>query len=758
MKNVKLISLFFLLLGFFFSSCNSDINLVTENQTNYKIVIPNQATEVERKAAEELQKYLYKISKTNLEIIKDSKAISEFEISIGYTNRLSTSGLNIDLDDLKEDGFSIKTDGNTIFIFGGNVKGTLYGVYTFLDEFLKVKMYSPGVFNIPNNPNIIIPQIDLTETPIIKYRELHMPSATLSQEFCDWHKLHHPSVREKEYGSFVHTFQNLIPSQKYYEKHPEYFSEINGIRVPDQQLCLSNHDLYEELLKNLKDQMNKKPEAKVWDVSQNDNFGSCKCESCAKADSYYESPAGIMIEFVNKIAREFPEKTISTLAYQYTRKAPINIKPEPNVMVVLCTIECDRSKPIADDHNDLFNRDIKEWSSLTDNIKIWDYVVQFSSYTNPFPNFHVLKPNIKLFVDHGVTSLFEQGSGNSWSDMHELKSYVLAKLMWNPDADVDAIINEFIKGYYGKASEYIKQYFDLRQNAVEKSNDGLIIYGYPRTGINSYLTPELLNKYSEIFDNAEKSVENEEEYLKRVRTAHLPLEYAILEIAKLNLNDELRIFNLKENGFNLNIKMVEKLDYFVTNANKAGIERLNERSLSPDEYYSEMQRYFKEGMVIHKAYKKNVEIISEIHPNYTANGAPTLSDGITGEANYFFNWLGFEATDLEAIVDLGESTEINLIRTNFLQEVKSWIWLPKSVEYSVSNDGKVFTKIAEIKNKIDEKKDGIFTEPFAVNVKNISARYVKVKTESLIHPPKWHLGYNNGTGKSFIFVDEIIIE
>jgi len=758
MNNVKLVSLFFLLTGIFISSCNSDINLVTENKTNYKIVIPDQANEIDKKAAEELQKYLYEISKTKIEIIKDTEAKSDLEISIGNTNRLSNSELNYDLNALEEDGFSIKTDGNTIFIFGGNVKGTLYGVYTFLEKFLNVKMYSPEVLDIPQSANISIPQIDLTDISVIKYRELHKPFSRTSQKYSDWHKVHHPSVREKEYGSFVHTFQNLISADKYFEKHPEYFSEINGIRIPDQQLCLSNPELYQELLKNLKDQMSKKPEAKVWDVSQNDNFGSCMCESCSKADSYYQSPAGIMIEFVNKIAREFPEKTISTLAYQYTRKAPINIKPEPNVMVVLCTIECDRSKPIAENQNDLFNRDIKEWSALTDNIKIWDYVVQFSSYTNPFPNFHVLKPNIKLFVDHGVTSLFEQGSGNSWSDMHELKSYVLAKLMWNPDADAEKIINEFILGYYGKASPFIKQYFDLRQQAVENSNDGLIIYGYPRTGINSYLTPKLLGEYSQIFDKAEEAVIDEPEYLSRVRTARVPLEYAILEISKLNLTDELKIFYPKENGFDLNTKMIEKLDFFVTNANNAGIERLHERGLTPNEYYEQMKKYFNEGMVIHKGYQKDVEILSAIHPNYTANGAATLTDGIIGEANFFFNWLGFEATELEAIVDLGELTQMNSIRTNFLQEVKSWIWLPKSVEYLVSNDGKVFTKIGEVKNKIDEKKDGIFTEPFTVNVKNISARYVKVKTKSLIHPPKWHLGYNNGAGKSFIFVDEIIIK
>ncbi|MEN8194568.1 MAG: beta-N-acetylhexosaminidase, partial [Bacteroidota bacterium] len=87
-----------------------------------------------------------------------------------------------------------------------------------------------------------------------------------------------------------------------------------------------------------------------------------------------------------------------------------------------------------------------------------------------------------------------------------------------------------------------------------------------------------------------------------------------------------------------------------------------------------------------------------------------------------------------------------------------WTWLPKSVEYFISDDGKNFTKIGEVKKKADEQKRGIFTEPFIVSVNNVKARYVKVKTTSLINCPRWHIGYTNGTGKAFIFIDEIVVE
>ncbi|MEJ2615837.1 MAG: DUF4838 domain-containing protein [Ignavibacteriaceae bacterium] len=705
--------------GIFSSYPESGIRLIEHHSSKYNIIIPAQPTEVEKHSAEELQKYLDEMTGVKLNIVNDSEPETQYEILIGRNNRLQKLDLNINFDSLALDGFTIKTAGKKLVIAGGSKKGTLYGVYTFLDKYLGCKMYTPDAIYIPKKK---------------------------------WHKLNHYSEREKYYGTFVHTFFKYLSPGQYFKTHPEYFSEINGIRVP-QQLCLSNPDVYKIVLDSLKYRMKEKPEATVWDVSQNDNFGYCTCNLCSRTDSIYGSPSGSIIKFVNKIAEQFPNKTITTLAYQYSRKAPVGIKPDSNVMVVLCTIECDRSKPIADQKNDLFNRDINDWSKITNKLKIWDYVVQFSSYMDPFPNFYVL-----MFVKHGVKYLFEQGSGDSKSDMHELKAYLLAKLMWNPDANVENIISEFLNGYYGNAGKYISEYFHLMHNALKRSGKGLIIYGYPSNGKDSYLTPDLLDKYTKLFDEAENSVAGDTVYLNRVKTARLPLEYAKLELSKLNISGKYRIFNIVNNKVIVNQKMKDLLDNFVKEANRSGVKRLHERGYSPDEYYADMQNYFKEGMIIHKAYHKDVKILSDLSPKYSADGPQTLVDGVIGEANYYFNWLGFEGNEFEAIVDLNKETDINSIRTDFLQEVKSWIWLPKSVEYFVSDDGKNFTKVGEVKDTISEKKDGIFTEPFACKVKNVKARYVKVQTKSQIHCPRWHIGYNNGKGKAWLFVDEIVVK
>jgi len=205
------------------------------------------------------------------------------------------------------------------------------------------------------------------------------------------------------------------------------------------------------------------------------------------------SPSGPVIWFANNvaeaIAEEFPDLLIHTFAYQYTRTAPKNIKPHKNVIVRLCTIECcfshpldgrlpQGSAPIEHKHEKcqcgtqgetLFMKDLREWSRICDRLYIWDYVTNFRNYLMPFPNFAVLKTNLQIFRDLGVKGVLEQGDFAHGGGGHfaELQAYLQSKLMWNPDADMDTCMDEFIAGYYGTAAApKIREYIELFQRAA----------------------------------------------------------------------------------------------------------------------------------------------------------------------------------------------------------------------------------------------------------------------------------------------------
>ncbi len=246
------------------------------------------------------------------------------------------------------------------------------------------------------------------------------------------------------------------------------------------------------------------PETDIISVSQDDNTHYCMCEQCAAIDEEEGSPSGSMIRFVNAVAEEFPDKTISTPAYQYTRK-PCQTRPASNVLITLCSIECDRSKPIEEGCSDFAN-DLKGWKELTENIRIWDYTTQFTNFMAPFPNLHTLSPNIRLFRDSHAKWIFEQHSHQP-SELFELRSYLTAQLLWNPDQDADQIITNFSEAYYQEAAPFILEYIHTIHEEIQKVPDFfLFLYGDPSQGFDSFLRPELLNSYDQLFSQAEEAV------------------------------------------------------------------------------------------------------------------------------------------------------------------------------------------------------------------------------------------------------------
>lgn len=331
-------------------ACSHDLELISAGKSDYVIVIPQSPTMTEQRAAKELNEYLDKMAGVMLPVVEDNAAPAECEISIGNTNRIIP--LAISSDKLEQDGFYIKTNGRKLYIMGGNSYGTLYGVYELLEKYLGCRKYTPTVEVVPQRTTVTLPvDIDDWQVPAITSRNMLYVCAN-DNAFFDWLRLTQTPtswVDRGKWGLWVHTFGTLVPPEKYFNRHPEYFAmNEKGERVPS-QLCLSNPELLDVLCKELDFCMSEKPEALYWSVSQNDNYNYCKCDACQKAYEEEESPSGLLIRFINKVAGRYPDKIISTLAYQFTRKAPKLAKPAANVNIMFCNIECNRSKPIPQD-------------------------------------------------------------------------------------------------------------------------------------------------------------------------------------------------------------------------------------------------------------------------------------------------------------------------------------------------------------------------------------------------------------------------
>ncbi len=553
-------------------NAQADITIANKAQSQYRIVVSVRAIPAERHAAEELQRYLERMSGAKLPIVTDAEKPTAREILLGDNAHLAKLGLNVDFTKLGPDGFVLRVDGNRLIIAGGRPRGTLNGVYTLLEEKLGVRWFTPELETVPKPDHVKLTNLNETKIPALENRDVFWSEVMHNADFAARHRVNgqHYGLTAKQGGAFtvyhpfVHSFDGLVPPELYPE-HPEYFPLIDGKRKSGYvQRCLSNPDVLKIAIARVRQWIKEHPEATIISVSQNDTINNCQCEPCKAIDDAEGSPAGSLLKFVNAVAEaietDHPKVRIDTLAYQYTRKPPKTIRPHRNVIVRLCSIECCFAHPLEtcpDEKNRRFRDDIVAWGPIAPQLYVWDYTTDFGHYQQPFPNFDALQSNVRFFVKHNVKSLFEQGnySGGGGGEMEPLRAYVLAKLLWNPDTDVQKHINEFVNAYFGKAAPKIIAYLDTIHRPVREQGKHIHIFDKPTS---AYLSEEVMNAGEKILDEAEQQAENDAVRF-RVQVARLPVWY--VKIATNRVTSDAK---------------AELVKRFLAIARKAGISNISE--------------------------------------------------------------------------------------------------------------------------------------------------------------------------------------
>jgi len=522
--------------------------LLAENgRSAYRIVVADDASPSTKYAAEELQTFIGQIAGVKLPIVSDKRPISPREIILGGNAHLKQLDTEIDFDKLGPEGYVIRTVGEHLVIAGGRQRGNLYGVYGLLEDHLGCRWFAPGVSQIPKLQRLAIGPLNDRQVPVLEYRE-PFTFDCFDGDWCARNRVNSSSGRlEAKHGGkikfaggfFCHTFNRLVPPEKYFAEHPEYFSLVKGERLKDRsQLCCTNEDVIRLCTEGIRAAMRSQRDAFAFSVSQNDWHNYCECDKCQALAKREGSQMAPVLQLVNRVAeaveKEFPDKVVETLAYQWTRKAPKTMRPRPNVVVRLCSIECCFSHSLQDcdsEANRKFRADAAAWAKVGNRLWVWDYVTDFRHYLLPFPNQRIRNDNIRFFIRHNVKGIFEQDTYNSSnSELAELGGYLTAKLLWNADYDEDTAINEFLAAYYGKAAKPIRAYIDLLHDRVAKENIHVNIWAGPDS---PHLTDELLIEADRLWQGAEAAVAGQPEVLNRVRLSRMSVDYAILERARL---------------------------------------------------------------------------------------------------------------------------------------------------------------------------------------------------------------------------------
>ena len=320
-----------------------------------------------------------------------------------------------------------------------------------------------------------------------------------------------------------------MPPTKYFDEHPEYYSLINGKREP-KQLCLSNKNVKKLCINALRDIIKSNSEFMIYDLSQNDNITPCQCRKCKKLKKRFGSESGVVIWFVNSVAKElkkdFPDKFIGTLAYQYSQKPPKSIKPEQNVAIRLSLINTCLIHDLENcPKNKSAGADVKGWCDLTKNLYIWDYISSSRLYYAPIPNFEAIRKRIIFYKENGVRGvMFEGNSETEYGEFSSLRNYVIAKLLWNPYSNLDLLVTDFISHYYCSASSVMREYYNMtQQRAIDTKSHLHFVMDHK----NEVYSEEYLENLSPSLTAERKATD--EEIKERVR-AEMSVAYMLCKV------------------------------------------------------------------------------------------------------------------------------------------------------------------------------------------------------------------------------------
>jgi hypothetical protein len=510
------------------TAARAELKLATQGKTDYVIVVAPNAIPAEQTAARALAEHLKLVTDADFPI--RSEAAGAKHVLVGGEQAK----------DLGPDGIVIRTNGDTLTLSGAGPRGALYAVNTFLEDVVGVRWWTSRERHIPKRSELIVPELDVTYVPPLRYREayyvdfmgagdraLHASRLKLNGQ--------HQAIPPELGGHYTligwcHTFYQLIHPGEHYAKHPEWFSEIKGKRVTDNaQLCLTNEPMRQELVRQALRRIRKNPEAGMISISQNDCHGACECANCAAVVKEEGSQAGPLIRFVNAvaadIAKEYPDFLVETLAYQYTRTPPTVTKPAKNVIVRLCSIEADFSRPLSGESNKRFGDDLRGWSAIAPNLFIWNYVTNFGNYLIPHPNIDPLGEDLRFFVANRTIGAFQQGDAlnAAGGDFLPLRTWLNAKLLWNPSADQKELSTGFLNGYYGAAGPHLAKYLDL----IAASAKGTKSIGCFNKDV-SYVSDAALTQAVKLFDDAAAAVAGDDVLIKRLARERLAVDHVRL--------------------------------------------------------------------------------------------------------------------------------------------------------------------------------------------------------------------------------------
>jgi formylglycine-generating enzyme required for sulfatase activity len=524
-----------------------ELQLASAGKALYNIVLPQQATPQEEKAAADLAHWLLEMTEADFAVLNEGPDVKSDgpAVSIGHTALAADAGLAVQTRDLEDEGYAIHVVDGNLVLQGGKTRGIINAVYALLEEDLGCRWYARNTATIPRRPELSFRPVPRTFAPVFTERRDPYYSDCLDADWqlrnraaSIWVQIPEEWGGYPKYfgglGGLCHTFNQRMPPDEFFELHPEYYSEQGGTRTP-RQLCMTHPEVKRIVVERILDGLEKTPGARLADFSPNDGGTVCECAPCKEINDAEGTNMGALLMFVNTIAdavkAPYPNVKVTTLAYMDTFMPPKTITPRDNVLIWLA----------ADSHNwrtpllhvwetQRFQTALKSWSDVGANLVIWEYPIDYFNWLSPMPNMPVVTENMRFYAKHGVKGIFLQGTDNPSHgvDRSFLRAWVWAKQMWDLSLDTRALVRDFNYGYYGKAAQPMQAYDDRLWDLWETHHEEFrTTPGWDLQGdaLAKLLDSTFIESGLRLIAQAEALAREDQELLDRVQVAKLPLLY-----------------------------------------------------------------------------------------------------------------------------------------------------------------------------------------------------------------------------------------
>ena len=496
----------------------------------WDVVVADDAIPSERHAAEEFQQFFAQAAGINLPIVTQVNRANH-HVFIGPSETLRSSKIGFEVNNFGEEDLRIVIRDGNIAIAGGRPRGTLYGVYTFLEDYLGIRYFTFDHTHIPPVGDWrVVGPIDRFYHPPLGFRwaaygELSKYPTLAARLRCNTVTDQVRFLKPNQRASFNplklggttndtlinHSFHSQLLVERHGADHPEYYGLERDKRISSFyhfQPCLTNPEVGQVVAQSLLTHMQKHPQQTNISVAQPDGEDNyCRCSSCATVDMREGVPMGTMLTFVNavtmRVVKKHPKLRVGTLAYIHTRIPPKYVKPHPNVQIQLCSPRINVLRPMDypdDELNLAFARNVRKWAAMTNYLSFWVYDASFPTYPLPVPNMRAIEPNIRFIVAHKGIGVFMQGAYNALGgDFSDLRAYLISRLLWDPNLNGQQLMDEFLDLHYGRAATPIRRYINFLHDDAESKGKTRSCMG---TEADYKIEDEIIRTGLDAFDEA----------------------------------------------------------------------------------------------------------------------------------------------------------------------------------------------------------------------------------------------------------------